>query len=79
MYKTLNWTNENVVYTINLDSLVDHEDHCQMCDGGFVRNHSIYSTSIGMSGLFVKTVDIDKMFMVVNKLYIGTYYTSVCM
>ncbi len=37
-----------------------------MNDGVFVCNYSIYGTGIGMLGLFVKTVDVNGMFMVMN-------------
>ncbi len=66
MHMTLDWTNEDVVHAIDLVSLVDHQDHCQMHDRVFVRNRGIYSTGIGMLGLFVKNVDVNKMFMVMN-------------
>ncbi len=41
-----------------------------MHDGVFLHNSSIYSTGIGMPGLFVETVDINKIFMVMNDLYV---------
>ncbi len=41
-----------------------------MRDGVFVCNCSIYGTGISMSGLFVKAIDIDKMFMVMNDQYV---------
>ncbi len=39
---------------------------CVMGDGAFVCNFNVYSTGIGMPGLTVKTIDVNKMFMVVN-------------
>ncbi len=66
MHTTLNWTDENVVYAINLDGLVDHKDHCQMHNGVFICNCGIYGAGIGMLGLFVKDVDVNEMFMVMN-------------
>ncbi len=66
LHTTLHWTYENVVHAIDLDSLINHKDHCQMCDRIFVHNCGVYGTGIGMPGLFVKTIDINKMFMVVN-------------
>ncbi len=58
MHAILNWADQDVRHTINLVSLIDHNDHCQMHDGFFVCNCGIYGTSIGMPGLFIKTVDI---------------------
>ncbi len=66
MHTTLHWTNEDVVHAIDLDSLVDQKDHCQMRNGVFVCNPSIYGMGIGMLGLFVKAADVDETFMVVN-------------
>ncbi len=66
MHPTLYWANDDVGHTINLDCLVEHEDHSQVCDGVFVCNCSIYGTGIGMSGLLVKSVDVNEMFIVVN-------------
>ncbi len=54
------------MHAIDLDSLVDQKDHCRMRNGVFVRNRGIYSTGIGMSGLFVQAVDVNETFMVVN-------------
>ncbi len=79
MQMTLHWANEYVVHAIDLDSLVDHRDHSRVHDGVFVRNRSVYGTGIGMSGLFVKAVEVNKMFMVMNNEYIRTNYTGVCM
>ncbi len=66
MHTTLHWTNEDIVHAINLDSLVNHQDHCRMRNGVFVHNCSIYGTGISMPGLFVKVVDVNKTFMVMN-------------
>ncbi len=66
MHATLHWANKNVVHAIYLDSLVDHEDRCQIRGRVFVHNCGVYGTRIGMLGLFVESVDIDKMFMVMN-------------
>ncbi len=49
VHAALHWTNENSVHTINLDSLVDHKNHCWMHDRVFVCNCSIYGTGIGMT------------------------------
>ncbi len=79
VHVTLNWANENVVHTINLDSLIYHEDHCWMHYGVFVHNCGIYVTGINIPSLFVKTIDINKTFIVMNNKYAWTYYTGVCM
>ncbi len=66
MHMTLHGANEDVVHTIDLDSLIDHQDHCCVHDGVFIRNCGIYGTCIGMSGLFVKALDVNKTFVVMN-------------
>ncbi len=66
MHTTLHWTHADVVHAIDLDSLVDHQDHCQMHNGDFKCNCSIYGTGIIMPGLFVKTIDVNKTFVVMN-------------
>ncbi len=66
MHTTLQWTDKNIVHTIDLDSLVDHKDYCWMRDRIFVCNCSIYGAGICMTGLFVKAVDVNKMFMIMN-------------
>ncbi len=66
MHVTLHGTNEDVVHPINLYSLVDHEDYCQMHDGVFVCNHGIYSEGIGMLSLLIEAVDVNETFMVMN-------------
>ncbi len=65
MHMTLHWTDDNVV-AIDLDSLVDHQDHGQVHGRVFVHNCAIYGTGIGMFGLFDKAVDVNKTFVVTN-------------
>ncbi len=79
MDMTLHGTNENVVQTINLDSLVDHNDHSGMCDGVYVCNHSFYSKGIGVPGFLVKTVNINKAFTIVDYKNVRANNTGVCM
>ncbi len=54
------------MHAIALDGLVDHKDHCQTHDGVFVLNCGIDGAGIGMTGLFVKTIDFNKMFVIMN-------------
>ncbi len=61
---TLHGTKENVVNTINLDSLVDHEDHYQMHIGVFVCNLGIYGSGIGAPSLLIKAIDVNEMIIV---------------
>ncbi len=79
MHATLHWTDENVVHTIYLDSLTNHEDYCRVHDWILVRNGGVDRTGISVTGLFVKAIYINITLMVVNNEYIRTYYTGVCM
>ncbi len=79
MNTTLHLTNKNVGHSINHDSLVDHDDHCQMCDGVFVCNCSVYGTGIGVLGLTVETINMNKTFTNVDYENISAKNTGVCM
>ncbi len=56
MHSTLHWANKDFCHAIDLDSLVDHNDHCLMYDGVFVYNCSVHGAGICVRCLFVKAV-----------------------
>ncbi len=66
VHTTLHRAKKDAEHAIALDSLVDHKDHCQTHDGVFVLNCGIDGAGIGMTGLFVKTIDFNKMFVIMN-------------
>ncbi len=66
MHMTLHWENGNVWHIINLDSLFDHDIHCWAHDRVSVCNHSIYGAGIAVPDLLVKSININKTFVIVN-------------